>query len=127
MNAETAFREQQIAKHQPRALKLVRDVENLWDKFEAVSDVQRSRNHSGIIAKSSAEHLPKVALLGLGRDSCGRARSLAVNDHYWGFDHGGHAQTFAHHGEAAARRGAHGADTRMRPADGHAGSTECVL
>src|SRR5260370_4028040 len=115
MYAEPAFRQQQIAKYEPRALEAVCDVEYLGDELEAISDVQRSRNHSRIVTKSGAEHLPEVTLLGLRRNARRRARSLTVDDHHRRFDHRGHAQSLAHHDEAPSRTTAHGSDTDVSP------------
>src|SRR5216683_6040476 len=119
MYAEPAFRQQQIAKHQTRTLEPVGKVEDLGDKLEAIANVQRSCDHSRIIAKSGAEHLPEVALLGFRGNAGGRAGSLAVDNHYRGLDHRGHAQALAHESKAAARCGAHGPDTGMSRADRH--------
>src|ERR1700687_2511413 len=96
INAEPAFRQQQIAKHEPWTLEAVSNIKYLGNKLEAVSDVERSSDHPRIIAKGGAEHLPEVALLGFGGDTRRRAGSLAVDDHHRGFDHRGHAQSLAH-------------------------------
>src|SRR5258708_14254934 len=117
MHAEPAFRQQQITKHETRALEAVCDIEYLGDELEAISDVQRSRNHSRIVTKSGAEHLPEVTLLGLRRNARRRARSLTVDDYHRRFDHRGHAQSLAHQGEAASRSSAHGAHTGVSRAD----------
>src|SRR5882672_5263382 len=71
VNAEPAFRQQQIAKHKTRALEAIGDIEYFGDELEAIADVQRSGHHSRIVSKSGAEHLPEVALLGLGGDAGG--------------------------------------------------------
>src|SRR5437879_11039944 len=92
MHAETAFRQQEVAQHEARTLETVGKVEDFGDHREAIADVQRSSNHSRIIAKSGTQHLPQVALLGFRGNTRGRARSLAVDHHYWSFDHRGHAQ-----------------------------------
>src|SRR5882762_10702623 len=86
MDAKAALGKQKIAKHQTRALEPVGKVEDLGDKLEAIADVQRSCDHSRIIAKRRAEHLPEVALLGFGGNARGRARSLTVDNHHRGFD-----------------------------------------
>src|SRR5712691_9432324 len=127
MYAEPTFRQQQIAKHQTRTLEPVGKVEDLGDKLEAIANVQRSRDDSRIIAKSRAEHLPKVALLGLGGNARGRAGSLAVDNHHRGFNHGGHAQALTHQSKSAARRSAHGADTGVSRADRHVDHPDLIL
>src|SRR5438128_134763 len=119
VDAEPAFRQQQIAKHHTGALEAVDDVEYFRDEPEAIPNVERSSNDPGIIAEGSAEHLPKVALLGLGGNSRGRAGPLAVDDHHWGFDHGRHAEAFAHQGKTAARGGTHSANAGVRSSNGH--------
>src|SRR5712691_2290055 len=127
MYAESAFRQQQIAKHQARALEPVGEVENLRDELEAIADVQRSSNHSGIVTKCGAQHLPQVALLGLGGNAGGWTGSLAVDDDHRSFDHGGHAKAFAHQGEAPARRCTHGAHAGVSRADRHVDHTDLVF
>src|SRR5713226_5913042 len=127
MYAEPAFRQQQIAKHQTWALEPVSKIEYLRDELEAIADVKRSRNHSRIVAKSGAEHLPQVALLGLGGNASGRARTLAVDDDHRGFDHGGHTESLAHQSEAASRRSAHRTDAGVRSADRHVDHANLVL
>src|SRR5260370_16606717 len=100
-------------------LEAVCDVEYLGDEFEAVSDVERSRNHSRIVAKSGAEHLPEVTLLGLRRNARRRARSLTVDDHHRRFDHRGNAQSFAHQRQPPSPPTPHPPDTPWTPPDPH--------
>src|SRR5882762_3298218 len=127
MDTKAALGKQEIAKHQTGALEPVGKVEDLGDKLEAIADVQRRCDYSRIIAKSRPEHLPEVALLGLRGNACGRAGSLAVDNHHRSFDHRGHAQALAHQGESAARCSAHGADAGMSRADGHVDYANLVL
>src|SRR5215469_5026935 len=127
MYAEPAFRQQQVAEHKTRALKAVGNVEYLGDELEAIADVQRSRNYSGIIPKGGAEHLPEVALFGLGGNARGRTGALTVDDHHRSLDHGGHAQALAHKGEPAARRGAHRAHASMSRTDRHIDHADLVF
>jgi hypothetical protein len=127
MDAKPAFRQQQITEHETWALEAVHDIEHLGDELEAIGNVQRSRDRSGIIPKRCAEHLPEVALLGLGGNTRGRAGSLTVDDHHRGFDHGGHAESLAHQGEATARCSAHRADARVSRADRHIDHADLVL
>src|SRR6267378_4210283 len=96
VNAEPAFRQQQIAEYETRTLKAIGDVENLRYELEAIADVQRSGHHTRVVTKSGAEHLPQVALLGLGGHAGGWAGTLAIDDHHRSFDHGGHAESLAH-------------------------------
>src|SRR5262249_33604385 len=98
-DAKSALGKKQIAKHQPRALKAIHNIEHLRNQLEAVSDVQRRSNNTRIIAKSRTQHLPKIALLSLGGNSRGRSRALAIDDHDRSFDHGRHAQALAHQRE----------------------------
>ena len=88
VHTEPTFREQQIAKHDTGALEAVDDVEYLGDDLEAIADVKRGGDHSGVITKSGPEHLPEVALLGFGGNTRGRAGPLAVDHYHRGFGHG---------------------------------------
>src|SRR5271167_322827 len=91
VHAQPAFRQQEIAEHETWTLIAVSNVEYLRDKLETIADVKRCRNYSGVIAKSSSEHLPQVALFSLCRNSRGRARSLTVDYNDRSFHHRGHA------------------------------------
>ncbi len=113
------FREQQVGEHDPGALEPVRQIEHLGNDLEAVHDVDGRGDGARIIAVAGAEHLPEIALLGLGGHAGGWSGALHVDHHHWGLDHGGHAETFGHEREAAARGGAHGPAAGMRRADGH--------
>src|SRR5438552_3397705 len=119
VNAESACRQQQIAKHNTVALKAVGNVENLGNDFEAISNIERGGNDTRIIAEGSAQHLPEIALLRLGRDARGRASPLTVNYDDRSFHHGGHAEAFTHQGEAAAGGSTHRADASVSGADRH--------
>src|SRR5882672_1112053 len=92
MYAEPAFRQQQIAKYEPRTLEAISDIENFGDELEAITDVQWSGHHSRIVTKCGAKHLPQVALLGLGGNAGGWACSLAIDNDHRSLDHGGHAE-----------------------------------
>src|SRR5882672_4336849 len=127
MYAEPAFRQEQIAKHETRTLEAISDIENFGNELEAIADVQRSGHHSRIVAKSGAEHLPQVALLGFGGNAGGRASTLTIDDDHRGFDHGGHAEAFAHQSEAAAGGCAHSADTSVCGTDGHVDHADFIF
>src|SRR6185437_16757286 len=73
IDAKPPFREQKVAENEARALKAIGNVEDFRNQFEAVTDVQRSRDHAGVITKGRAEHLPKIALLRFGRHAGRRA------------------------------------------------------
>ena len=85
------------------------------------------RDDARIVAVAGAQHLPEVALLGLGGDAGGRAGALDVDDDDGSFDHGGHAEAFGHQREAAAGGGAHGADAGVGGADGHVDDADFVF
>src|SRR6185369_13886998 len=97
-----AFRQQEIAKHDARRLEAINKIEHLRNDFEAIADIEWGGNDPRVIAESRAEHLPEVALFGLGGDSRRRAGTLTVDHHYRGFYHRRHAQAFAHQGKTAA-------------------------
>src|SRR6185312_6704460 len=80
IDAETAFGEEQVAEDDSGALEAVDDVEDLGNQLEAVGDVERRGDDAGVVAKGRAQHLPEIALLGLGGDAGGRAGALAVDD-----------------------------------------------
>ena len=69
-DGETAFGEEKIAEDDAGDLEFVDDVEHFRDELEAVANVQRCRDHSGIIAKRSAQHLPQVTLFGFCGNPC---------------------------------------------------------
>src|ERR1700745_1986445 len=127
VHAEPAFRQQQIAKHDARALKPVRDIENLGDDLETISNIERGGDHTGIVSEGSAQNLPKIALLGLGWNTRGRTRTLAVDDHHWSLHHRREPETFAHQSKAAARGGAHRANARVGSTDRHIYHANLVL
>src|SRR6185437_8718478 len=81
IDAETAFSQQQIAEHDSRALELVRYVEDFGNELEAVGDIEWCGDDSGVIAKGRPQHLPEIALFGLGGNAGGRTRTLAVDHH----------------------------------------------
>src|SRR5439155_8517658 len=119
VDAQPAFRQQQIAEHNTGALKAVGEIENLGNDFEAISNIERGGNDTRIIAEGSAQHLPEIALLRLSRDARGRASPLTVNYDDRSFHHGGHAEAFTHQGEAAAGSGTHRTDASVSGADRH--------
>jgi hypothetical protein len=88
IDTEPAFRQQEIAEHNAGALESIRNIENLRDDFEAVSDIEWCGQHPGIIAERSAQHLPEIALIGLGGYACGWTGPLAVDYHHRSFHHG---------------------------------------
>ena len=102
INAKPAFGQQEIAEHDSWTLEAVGDVEDLGNDLEAVSNVERSADHSRIIAESCAEHLPQIALLGLCGNARRRSCALAVNHHHRSLHHRGHTEPFAHQRESAA-------------------------
>src|SRR3984957_18370001 len=119
INAEPSFRQQKIAQDDAGALEPVSDIKNLRDDFEAVSNIERCRDRTRIVAKSGAQHLPEVTLLGFGWNSRRRTGTLAVDYHYRRFHHGGQAQALGHQSKTAAGSGAHGANAGMGSADRH--------
>src|SRR5580704_15292262 len=80
IDAEASFRKQQIAEHNARTLEAIGNVEDFRDELEAVGDVERRGDDSRIVSKRGAEHLPQIALLGLGGNSGGRAGTLAIDN-----------------------------------------------
>src|SRR5271163_4607227 len=51
IDAQSSLGKQQIAKHNPRTLKPIGNIEYLRNQREAVADIERRRNHPRIIAK----------------------------------------------------------------------------
>ena len=127
VDAEPAFRQQQVAKHQPRALEAVDEVEHFGNQLEAVGDVQRRGNRARIISECRAEHLPQVALLGFRRNARRWPRALTINDHDGSFDHRGHPQALAHQCEPAPRRGAHRTHAPVSGANRHVDHANLVF
>ena len=80
-----------------------------------------------IVAVAGAQHLPEVALLGLGGNPGGRTGALHVDHHDRSLHHGRHAEAFGHQGEAAAGGGAHGAHAGVRGADRHVDHADLVF
>ena len=64
-----AFREEQVAEDDSRALESIRDVENLGHEVEAVQNVGRRCDDARKVAEARTEHLPEVTLLRLGRNA----------------------------------------------------------
>src|SRR5207248_1467556 len=77
IHAEPALRQQQIAKYYARALKSIRDIEDLRDNLEAIPNIERGGDNARIVSESSAQHLPKIALLSFGGDPGGGSCTLA--------------------------------------------------
>src|SRR5260370_3109443 len=111
VHAESTFRQQQIAEHDARALKTISDVEHLGNDFEAISDIERSRNGARIVAEGGPQHLPKIALLRLGGNPCGRTGPLTVNHNYRSFHHRSQPEAFAHQSKSAAGVSATGSNS----------------
>src|SRR5437667_12311334 len=103
-----------MAEHNTGALEAVGEIENLGNDFEAISNIERGGNDTRIVAEGSAQHLPEIALLCLGRDSRGRASPLTINHYHRWFHHGGHAEAFTHQGEAAGGSGRRRANASVR-------------
>ena len=81
--------------------------------------VRRRDDDARVVALPGAQHLPQVALLGLGRHARGRAGALDVDADDRDLHHRRRAQRLGHEREAAAGGGAHGAAAGVRGADGH--------
>ena len=108
-------------------MEAVGKIENLGNDFEAISNIERGGNDTRIIAEGSAQHLPEIALLRLGRDARGRASPLTVNYDDRSFHHGGHAEAFTHQGEAAAGSGTHRANASVGGANRHIDHTNLIF
>ncbi len=108
-------------------LEAVGEVEDLGHEGEAVGDVEGGGDDAGVVAEGCAEHLPEVALLGLGGNAGGGAGALAVDDDDGNLGLGGEAEAFGHEGEAAAGGRAHGANAGVGGADGHVDDADLVL
>ena len=87
----------------------------------------RRDDDARVIALAGAEHLPQVALLGLGRHAGGRAGALHVDADHRDFHHRRHAERLGHQREAAAGGGAHRAAAGVRRADGHVDHADLVF
>ncbi len=118
---------QQVAKHDAGTLEAFGDVEDFRDEGEAVANIERSGNDPGVVAKRCAQHLPQIALLGLGGDAGGWAGALAVNHDHGNLGLGGEAEGLAHQGKAASGGSAHGANPGVGGADGHVDHADLVL
>ena len=81
----------------------------------------------GIIAEGRAQHLPKVALLGLSGYPGGWPGALAVDDNDGNLRHRGEAEPFGHQCKAAAGGCTHGTDTGMGRPDGVVHHANLVL
>ena len=108
-------------------MEAVGKIENLGNDFEAISNIERGGNDTRIVAEGSAQHLPEIALLCLGRDSRGRASPLTINHYHRCFHHGGHAEAFTHQGEAAAGSGTHRANASVGRANRHIDYTNLIF
>ena len=95
--------------------------------MEAVADARRRRDDAGIVALPGAEHLPEIALLGLGGYAGCGSGPLHVDADDRNFHHRCRAQRLRHQRESTARGGAHRAASGVRGADGHVDHAQLVL
>ena len=72
IDAESPFGQEKIAQHDPRTLEAISYIEDLRNQFEAVSDVERRRDDSGVVAEGRTQHLPQITLLSLRGNARGR-------------------------------------------------------
>ena len=94
---------------------------------EAVADVERRGDDARIVAEGRAQHLPQIALLGLGGHAGGRAGALAVDDHDGNLRLRREAEALGHQRKAAAGGRAHGANAGVRRANRHVDDADLVL
>ena len=90
-------------------------------------DRRRRHDEARVVALARTQHLPQVALLGLGRDAGGRAGALHVDADDRHLHHGRGAERLGHQREAAARGRAHRPRPGVRRADGHVDHAQLVL
>ena len=95
--------------------------------MEAVADARRRRDDAGIVALPGAEHLPEVALLGLGGYAGGGPGALHVDADHRDLHHRRRAERLRHERESTARGGAHRATSGVRGADGHVDDAQLIL
>ncbi len=85
------------------------------------------RDDPRIVAEAGAQHLPQIALLGLGRDTGGWPGALDVDAHHRRFHHRRSPSAFGHQRKAATGGGAHRADAGVRGADGHIDHADLIF
>ena len=127
INARGSFGDEQVGQDQAGALVFVAEVEQLRNRLEQIELARRGDDERGIIALARAEHLPEIALLGLGRHARGRAGALHIHANDRRFDHARHADGLGHQGKAAAAGRAHRPATGMGRADDHVHHADLVL
>ena len=125
--AVPALGNQQVGYHDTRALEPVGQVEELRHGVEGVQSIEGSGDQALIVALAGSEHLPQIALLGLGRHAGGRAGTHHVDVDDRDFHHACRADGLCHQGEAAAGGGTHGPDAGMCRANDHVGNADLVF
>src|SRR2546430_13195455 len=96
-------------------------------EVEAVADAGGRGDDAGIIALPTAEHLPQVALFGLGGNAGRGSGALHVDADDRDLHHRRRSERLRHERESAAGSGAHRAASGVRGADGHVDHAELVL
>ena len=127
INARGAFGDEQVGQDQAGALVFVAEVEQLRDRLKQIELARRRDDDARIIALPGAEHLPEIALLGLGGHAGGRAGALHIDADDRRFNHARHADGLRHQGKAAAAGRAHGPATGVGRADDHVHHADFVL
>ena len=127
IDARCSFGDQQVGEDQAGTLIFVAEVEQLRDRLKQIELARRRDDDARIIALPGAEHLPEIALLGLGRHAGGRAGALHIDADNRRFDHPRHADRLGHERKAAAAGRAHRAAASVRRADGHVHHADLVL
>ena len=126
-HAEGALGDEQIRENDGRTLVAIDQVEHLGDGAESVVGVLRGHHDPFEIALAGSERLPEVTLLGLGGHSGRGPGAHHVDEHHRNLHHGGRSDGLGHEGEAAARRGAHGAGPGVGRSHRHVGHADLVL
>ncbi len=100
VDAEGPFGDEQVRDEDAGALGLVGQIEQLGQGIESVERVLGSHDEALEIALARPQHLPEVALLGLGRHA-GRGTGAHHVDKDGGhLEHAGHPQRLGHQREA---------------------------
>ena len=111
----------------PRALGPVGQVEQLRDGIEGVERVCWGHHEALVVALARPQHLPQVALLGLGGHPRRGAGAHDVDEDGGDLHDARHAERLGHQREAAAGGGAHGAGAGVRRPDNHVGHRDFAL
>ena len=125
--AGSAFGQQQVGEDDARTLELVDQVEELRDDLEAIDDVGRRDDDPRVVSLAGAQHLPEIALFGLGGHTRGRSCPLHVDADDGDLHHGRRAEGLAHERKPATRGRAHDAAARVRRPDRHVDHADLVL